>query len=302
MLFSSIVFLFIFLPIVIIIYYGILPNRTLKNIFLLIASLFFYAYGEPSFVLVMIGSIIINYILGLIINKAEEKDKKKLKLATLIIGVVANLSVLFIYKYLNFTVHNLNLLFGADMKLISVMLPIGISFFTFQAMSYIFDVYSKKIEVQKDPFKIGLYISLFPALISGPIVRYETIADQMDNRTESIEKFSDGIVRFIYGLGKKVIIANTMAVVADTAFGANINEISLGFAFLGAAAYMMQIYFDFSGYSDMAIGLGKIFGFNFLENFNYPYISKSITEFWRRWHISLGTWFKDYVYIPLRRK
>ena len=288
MLFASNVFLFAFLPLVIIGYY-ILPKRWLKNTFLLFASLAFYAYGEPKFVVLMILSIIVNYLVGIFLNLCQKK--KLLSKLILTIGVICNLSLLFVFKYLMFVLDNINDIFHSSINVPEILLPIGISFFTFQGLSYVIDVYRKKVKVQKNPFYLGLYISFFPQLIAGPIVRYETIQDQILNRKESVDLFFDGIKRFITGLGKKVIIANTMAL--------GWQNISLGLVWLGALAYALQIYYDFSGYSDMAIGLGKMFGFSFEENFNYPYISTSITEFWRRWHISLGTWFRDYVYIPL---
>ena len=298
MLFASNIFLFCFLPAVVIIYY-ILPKRSLKNYFLLISSLLFYAYGEPKFVLIMLLSIIINYLVGIFIDLF--KEKKKLSKLILIFGILYNILILFVFKYLVFTIRNINNLFKINFSVKDILLPIGISFFTFQCLSYIIDVYRRKINVQKNPFYLGLYISFFPQLIAGPIVRYSTIQEQICNRCESVDIFFDGIKRFIVGLGKKVIIANTMALIADYIFNLDlgVKNISTLSVWLGAIAYTLQIFYDFSGYSDMAIGLGKIFGFSFEENFNYPYISKSITEFWRRWHISLGTWFRDYVYIPL---
>ena len=298
MLFASNIFLFCFLPAVVIIYY-ILPKRSLKNYFLLISSLLFYAYGEPKFVLIMLLSIIINYLVGIFIDLF--KEKKKLSKLILIFGILYNILILFVFKYLVFTIRNINNLFKINFSVKDILLPIGISFFTFQCLSYIIDVYRRKINVQKNPFYLGLYISFFPQLIAGPIVRYSTIQEQICNRCESVDMFFDGIKRFIVGLGKKVIIANTMALIADYIFNLDlgVKNISTLSVWLGAIAYTLQIFYDFSGYSDMAIGLGKIFGFSFEENFNYPYISKSITEFWRRWHISLGTWFRDYVYIPL---
>ena len=214
--------------------------------------------------------------------------------------IIINLSILFIFKYLMFTLTNINNIFGSNLSVPNITLPIGISFFTFQAISYVIDVYRKNGEVQKNPLNVALYIAFFPQLIAGPIVRYETIAKQIKSRQETFDDFASGVCRFMVGLGKKVLLSNTLAIVADNAFNMNsINELSVSMAWLGAIAYTFQIYYDFSGYSDMAIGLGKMFGFSFLENFNYPYISKSISEFWRRWHISLGSWFRDYVYFPL---
>lgn len=298
MLFSSTIFVFLFLPMVLIFYYGIFRNsRKLKNIFLLLASLFFYAWGEPTFVLVMIMSIICNYYFGLQVDKYKN-NKKKAK-SVIVIMLIFNLTIMFIFKYLMFTLTNIKYLTGLKFNIPNIALPIGISFFTFQAISYVIDVYRGNGKVQKNPLNVGLYISFFPQLIAGPIVRYETIAEQIENRHENFEDFSKGTCRFIIGLGKKMLLANTLALVADYAFSVKSGELSVVMAWLGALAYTFQIFFDFSGYSDMAIGLGLMFGFKFLENFNYPYISKSISEFWRRWHISLGTWFRDYVYFPL---
>jgi len=302
MLFSSNIFIFVFLPAVIFVYYVILKkSRKLQNVFLCFASLFFYAWGEPKFVLVMLLSIIMNWIFGILVDKYRNSSAK----AKIIIGldILFNLTIIFIFKYLMFALENINSLFGASLKVPEIALPIGISFFTFQAISYVIDVYRRNGEVQKNLLNVGLYISFFPQLIAGPIVRYQTISDQIANRRESWDDFSKGTTRFVIGLGKKVLLSNSMAYVADAAFNAvaasDADAISTGMAWLGIIAYTLQIYFDFSGYSDMAIGLGRMFGFHFLENFNYPYISKSATEFWRRWHISLGSWFRDYVYIPL---
>ena len=296
MLFSTSVFLFGFLPIVLFFNYVLFKkSRKLQNIFLTIASLFFYAWGEPSFVIVMFGSIIGNWAFALWISKVRE-NRKQVRIAMTMM-VAANLGILFIFKYLMFTVKNINLIFNSEIFIPNIVLPIGISFFTFQAMSYVIDVYRKHGEVQKNPLNVALYVAFFPQLIAGPIVRYETVADQIKNRTETFSDFAEGVSRFAVGLMKKMLLANTLAVVADKSFAAD--SPSVMFAWLGALAYTFQIYYDFSGYSDMGIGLGKMFGFHFLENFDYPYISKSITEFWRRWHMSLGTWFRDYVYFPL---
>ncbi len=298
MLFSSSTFLFVFLPLVIMFYYSFFRHsRILQNVFLFLASLFFYAWGEPSFVFVMLGSIVVNYSFGLLID-TYRTDKIKSRII-LTLTVIFNIVLLFIFKYLAFAVENLNSIFHLSITVgKEITLPLGISFFTFQAMSYVVDVYRGN-EVQKNPLNVGLYIAFFPQLIAGPIVRYETVAHQINHRKENFTIFSDGVIRFITGLGKKVLIANTMALVADATFSSDLQTISVAFAWLGALAYTFQIFFDFSGYSDMAIGLGKMFGFEFSENFDYPYISTSITEFWRRWHISLGTWFRDYVYFPL---
>lgn len=298
MLFSSVIFLFYFLPLVLILYYILRPFNTVKNMILLGASLFFYAWGEPWFVLIMIISIIFNYIFALLVDRY--RDNKSASTFILILMCVVNLSLLFIFKYLGFAVRTISEITNFQIHIPSIALPIGISFFTFQAMSYVIDVYRENGRVQKNPFYVALYISFFPQLIAGPIVRYSTIAEQIVVRKETWQKFSVGTCRFITGLGKKVLIANNMAIVADRIFQMNTNGgIPASLAWLGSIAYTLQIFFDFSGYSDMAIGLGLMFGFKFEENFNYPYISKSITEFWRRWHMSLGTWFKDYVYFPL---
>ena len=297
MVFSSTIFLFIFLPIVLLIYY-ILPKLSQKNIFLLFASLIFYAYGEPKFVLIMMLSIIINYILGFVIEYSK-KYSLIIRRLSLLLVVIVNVGLLFYYKYYDFFIENVNGIFGLELPLKNIILPIGISFFTFQIMSYQFDIYLNKVKLQKNPLKLGLYIALFPQLIAGPIVRYSDIEQQIDNRTLSIDYFAEGLKRFIIGLGKKIIIANSFAVVADNIFAMQPSEMSIMLAWGGAIAYTLQIYFDFSGYSDMAIGLGYMLGFKFLENFNYPYIAKTIQDFWRRWHISLSSWFRDYVYIPL---
>ena len=299
MLFSSSVFIYLFLPAVVFVYYVLLrKSRMLQNIFLVFASLFFYAWGEPKFVLIMILSIFVNYIFGILVDKFRDSTKSKVIIA---LTVVFNLGILFVFKYLNFSVSIIEKIANVNLHISEIALPIGISFFTFQAMSYVIDVYRSKGEVQKNILNVALYISFFPQLIAGPIVRYETIANEIKNRKETLENFLDGFVRFVIGLAKKVLLANNFAVVADRIFDYSEagNDISSPTAWLGAICYTLQIFYDFSGYSDMAIGLGKMFGFHFLENFNYPYISTSITEFWRRWHISLGTWFRDYVYIPL---
>ena len=295
MLFSSSIFLFLFLPLVLLIYY--LPLRRFRqgqNVFLLLASLGFYAYGEPWFVLVMMGSILANYGFGLWVDRRNRRGRSRR--LPVVLALVVNFGILFVFKYLTFTLGILNAL-GAAFVIPVIELPIGISFFTFQALSYVLDVCRGRGEAQRSPLKVGLYISFFPQLIAGPIVKYETVASQIDGRRETWADFSAGCARFVVGLGKKVLLANQLAVVADRAFDGG--ALTPGFAWLGALCYTLQIYYDFSGYSDMAIGLGKMFGFHFLENFNYPYISTSITEFWRRWHISLSTWFRDYVYFPL---
>ena len=300
MLFSSTIFIYLFLPLVLFFNFIVFKwSRLLQNINLLFASLFFYAWGEPKYVFLMMGSIVVNWFMGLMISKKRDKQKQSKLIVAL--DVTFNLGVLFVFKYLTFTGNIIDSLFGVSLPIPNIALPIGISFFTFQAMSYVIDVYRQKGEVQTNILYVGLYISFFPQLIAGPIVRYETIADQIKNRKETLDDFFDGFARFVIGLSKKVLLANTFAILADNAFdGAkNGDSISVMFGWLGAIAYSLQIFFDFSGYSDMAIGLGRIFGFQFLENFDYPYVSKSITEFWRRWHMSLGTWFRDYLYFPL---
>lgn len=294
MVFSSLEFLTIFLPAVILLYYAS-PSR-LRNSLLLFFSLVFYAWGEPVYVLIMVFSIVMNYLFGLGIYKTE--NSKKLQKTVLALSVIANLGMLGVFKYSNFAIDNINALFGTDIPAADIALPIGISFFTFQAMSYVFDVYRHTAQVQKNVFNFGLYISLFPQLIAGPIVRYSTVADEINCRTVSFDKTAYGIKRFLTGLAKKVLLANNIGYLWSQ-LSAQGSDLSACSAWLCAIAYTFQIYFDFSGYSDMAIGLGHIFGFTFLENFDYPYISKSITEFWRRWHISLSTWFKEYLYIPL---
>ena len=298
MLFSSSVFLFLFLPAVLLVYY--LPLRRWRqgqNVFLLLASLFFYAWGEPWFVLVMIASILANYGFGLWVAHAQGRGRSGRP--AVVCAVVLNLGLLFVFKYLMFTLGILNRL-GAAFVIPVIELPIGISFFTFQALSYVLDVQRGRGQAQRSPLKVGLYVSLFPQLIAGPIVKYETVAEQIDGRRETWADFSAGCARFIAGLGKKVLIANQLALVADRAFlleGAG--DLTAAFAWLGSICYTFQIYYDFSGYSDYTYIYWKMFGFHFLENFNYPYISTSVTEFWRRWHISLSTWFRDYVYFPL---
>lgn len=293
MVFSSSVFLFLFLPVVLLFYYVFFNKYIrLKNLLLFMSSLFFYAWGEPIVVILMILSICINYFFGLCVNGKNQKF-------FLVLSIVYNLSFLFVFKYLDFTMEILGLVFRTDFIKFNIALPIGISFYTFQIMSYVIDVYRKQVEPQKNIIHLGLYISLFPQLIAGPIVRYSTIENEILNRKESLELFKDGVERFIIGFSKKLIIANNVGFIVDKIYAMSNDNLTTAFLWLAAIAYTLQIYFDFSAYSDMAIGLGKMFGFNFEENFNYPYISKSITEFWRRWHISLSTWLRDYLYIPL---
>ena len=302
MLFTSTVFMYLFLPVTLLVYYVFLRKcRMLQNVFLLIVSRFFYGWGEPKFVLVMLLSIFANYIFALFVNYFKKKEKKALCRVIIALTVIANLSILFIYKYLNFTVGIVENLTGANFGIPQIALPIGISFFTFQAMSYVLDVYRDKGAVQKNILNVGLYISFFPQLIAGPIVRYETVAEEIKNRKETLDDFFNGFARFIYGFAKKVLLSNNFAIIADLAFdsAAAGDQLSVAFSWLGAIAYTLQIFFDFGGYSDMAIGLGKMMGFEFIQNFNYPYKAKSIKDFWGRWHISLSSWFRDYVYIPL---
>jgi D-alanyl-lipoteichoic acid acyltransferase DltB (MBOAT superfamily) len=295
MVFSSSVFLFLFLPLVLIGYFNpILKGRRFKNCFLLLASLGFYAWGEPFFVLVMLASIGVNWLLGILIARHERGLRK----VFLVIAVAYDVSLLFVFKYVSFITRTIGLLWHDDSISVNIALPIGISFFTFQIMSYIFDVYYKKAPVQKNYSNVALYIALFPQLIAGPIVRYQTVAEEITSRKETPEDFTRGFSRFILGLGKKLLVANYAGYIADRIFALK-GDMSILSAWLGVIAYTLQIFFDFSAYSDMAIGLGRIFGFHFLENFNYPYMAKSITDFWRRWHISLSTWFRDYVYIPM---
>lgn len=289
MVFSSAIFIFLFLPLVFLFYF-IVPKKA-KNSVLLIFSIIFYLFGGPKYLLLLISVVLINYIGAILIDK---KNNEKL---FLIITITLNLLILFYFKYTGFFLENINSLLGLSIKIPKIVLPIGISFYTFQAMSYTIDVYRKKVELQKNFLTLLLYVSLFPQLVAGPIVRYETIEKELKIRKTTFNDIEYGIRRFILGLAKKVIIANQLGLLADTIFTSNNNTFPI--AFLGGLSYMFQIYFDFSAYSDMAIGIGRIFGFKFLENFNFPYISKSITEFWRRWHISLSSWFKDYVYIPL---
>lgn len=292
MLFSSVTFLFMFLPLVCAIY--LLVRQELKNYILLAASLVFYGWGEPRYLAIMLLTIIVNYIGAIGISRYRDWSKP-----ILIFTIIADLSVLFYFKYFNFVVENVNSLCGSDFSFVKVIMPIGISFYTFQSLSYLVDVYRRDVEAQKDIYKLALYITLFPQLVAGPIVKYHDVQKEIEHRDVSFAKVAYGTKRFIIGLAKKILLANTFGEIADEIFNLPVESIDAATAWLGAIAYSMQLYFDFSGYSDMAIGLGSIFGFKFLENFNYPYISKSITEFWRRWHISLSSWFREYLYIPL---
>ena len=295
MVFSSGVFLFLFLPIVLAVYY-ICPGK-LRNTVLFVFSLIFYAWGEPIYVGIMIFSTAFDYCNGMLIETFRKKHNEKICKIVMIMSVFVNLGILAFFKYTDFVITNINNLFGASVSLLQIALPIGISFYTFQIMSYLIDVYNGKVKVQKNIINLATYVSLFPQLVAGPIVRYQTVEKELDDRVHSFNNFAYGIRRFSIGLAKKVLIANALGELCTKAFA--LNETTVIFYWIFGISYMLQLYFDFSAYSDMAIGLGRIFGFNFPENFNYPYISKSITEFWRRWHISLSTWFKDYVYIPL---
>jgi len=292
MLFSSIPFLYYFLPIVMVLYFAV--PKCMKNGVLLLASLTFYAWGEPKYVILMIASIFVGYISGLLIEAISDLKRKKW---ILIASVTVCLGFLGYFKYANFFLENFAVLTGLSVPTLKIALPIGISFYTFQILSYVVDVYRGDVPAQKNIIHLAAYVSMFPQLIAGPIVRYADIARELEQRTHSIDNFALGARRFVIGLAKKILIANTLGELCDIFRSSN--EKAVLFYWLYAVAFCLHIYFDFSGYSDMAIGLGKIFGFTFLENFNYPYISKSVTEFWRRWHMSLGTWFRDYVYIPL---
>ena len=297
MIFSSVFFLFVFLPVTLILYF-IVPWK-FKNLLLLLVSLIFYAWGEPIYVFLMLFSIIFNYFGGLQIDSLKQSgDTKKLKFSFLF-TLIVNLAILGFFKYYGFVLDSLNSILPFDIPYKELALPIGISFYTFQTLSYIIDVYRGTAEVQKNFISFGTYVTMFPQLIAGPIVRYQDIDKQLRKRTISMYKFGQGMAWFLRGLGKKVLLANNIGMMFDSIHAMGADERSVLTAWLGCLAYTMQIYFDFSGYSDMAIGLGKMFGFEFMLNFNYPYISKSLTEFWRRWHISLGTWFREYVYIPL---
>lgn len=294
MVFSSTIFLCVYLPLVLLGYY-ICPKKG-RNLFLLIVSLVFYAWGEPKYVFLMIFSILVNYIFGRLMDKNRGRQKR-MKLL-LVLSVVIDLGLLSVFKYTDFVITNINAIFGSSFDLLNIALPIGISFYTFQAMSYTIDVYRDDVRVQKNLIDFGMYITMFPQLIAGPIVRYADVQDQLADRSVTTADFSEGVMRFVVGLGKKVLLANQMGAVWSDIYALG-GDVSALMAWTGAIAYTFQIYFDFSGYSDMAIGLGRMFGFKFPENFRYPYQSVSITDFWRRWHITLSTWFKEYLYIPL---
>lgn len=302
MVFSSSTFLILFMPVTVILYYllgSVTKNINVKNVILLIASLVFYAWGEPVYIILMIISILFNFVIGKDIDHARETGNEAMAKRKFILSIVFNIAVLGFFKYFGFLVDNVNALFHSQIRVPQLALPIGISFYTFQIMSYVIDLYRGKVKVQNNIFAFALYISLFPQLIAGPIVRYTDIENQLQHRKESLNKFAEGITRFTVGLGKKLILANTLGAVYSGIQELEIEQTSLLTAWIGIICYTLQIYFDFSGYSDMAIGLGRMFGFKFVENFNYPYIADSVTDFWRRWHISLSTWFREYVYIPL---
>lgn len=295
MVFSSLVFLFVFLPITLILYF-IVPKR-LRNLILFLISLVFYAWGEPIYVVLMLFSTVVDFIHGLLVEMYQDQPKKAKRVV--LSSVIINLGLLTFFKYSSFIITNINAIFGTTFSIPNIALPIGISFYTFQTMSYTIDIFRRDAPAQRSIVDLGAYVAMFPQLIAGPIVRYRTVAEQLNHRRETMELFADGVKRFIIGLGKKVLLANNIGLLWDTISTTEATSLTVLSAWLGVLAFGLQIYFDFSGYSDMAIGLGKMLGFELLENFNYPYISQSITEFWRRWHISLGTWFRDYVYIPL---
>ena len=295
MVFSSLVFLFVFLPLTLLLYFSV-PRR-LRNTILLIVSLIFYAWGEPIYIILMLFSTVTDFVHGLLVERYRNQPKKA-KLVVLS-SITINLGLLVFFKYSTFLLTNINILFHTNFYIPQMSLPIGISFYTFQTMSYTIDVFRQEAKAKKNMIDLGAYVTMFPQLIAGPIVRYQTIANQLDHRVESEDLFAKGIWRFTIGLGKKVLLANNIGLLWNQIQLTEMSDLSIVMAWLGLVAFGFQIYFDFSGYSDMAIGLGYLFGFELLENFNYPYISQSITEFWRRWHISLGSWFRDYVYIPL---
>ena len=298
MVFSSMIFLCVFLPVVLVVYY-VLPKQ-LRNLWLLLASLFFYAWGEPRYILIMLFSTVFDYCNGRIIAYATEKGRHDtLGRAALVLSVVGNLGILCFFKYTDFALETLNRLAGTQFGLLQLALPIGISFYTFQTMSYTIDVYRGETTAQRNIISFGMYVCLFPQLIAGPIVRYKEVQKEVDARTTTISGVVHGLQRFLVGLAKKVLLANQIGALWDDIKGLGSADMSMALAWLGALAFTFQIYFDFSGYSDMAIGLGEMFGFHFPENFDHPYESKSITEFWRRWHMTLGAWFREYLYIPL---
>ena len=295
MVFSSLVFIFLFFIGVMLIYYAV-PKR-FKNLVIFLSGVIFYAWGEPLYILVMLGSTLIDYCAGLLIWKFDKNIV--VKRISLIVSILMNLGLLGVFKYGGFVIDNVNNIFATAFDNPNLPLPIGISFFTFQSMSYTIDMYLGKIKVQKNPITFAAFVNLFPQLVAGPIVRYDDIARELDDRKIDLDCIYSGIIRFITGMGKKVLLANSVGILWDTVIASDLGNASLLTVWLGIIAYTLQIYFDFSGYSDMAIGIGRMMGFNFPENFNYPYLSKSVSEFWRRWHMTLGAWFRSYVYIPL---
>ena len=305
MVFSSLIFLYLFLP-ACLLCYGLSPNLTIKNLTLTVFSLIFYAWGEPVYILLLLASVFMNYLFGLGIGSCQKKEKAGAAKAVMILSLVFNIGLLGVFKYSGFIAENLNLIPGVSLPVPKLTLPIGISFYTFQILSYIIDLYWEKIDVQRNPFHLLLYISMFPQLIAGPIVRYSTIADEIKDRKVTLLDVSEGMTRLMIGLGKKVILANNLSTIVSEFFGGAIEGLSVGGTWYAVIVYAMQIYFDFSGYSDMAIGMGRMFGFHFDENFRHPFLCKDVSEFWQRWHISLGTFFRDYLlYVPIfgkRRK
>ena len=297
MVFSSILFLFYYLPLVLTIYF--ISPKKYRNLVLFLSSLFFYSWGEPKYIWIMLFSTFVDFTCGRRVHYYKIKDQINKAKSWLRVSIFVNLGLLGFFKYSDFLIANINNLFNTGIPLLGFALPIGISFYTFQTMSYTIDVYRGETGVQNNIISFGSYVTLFPQLIAGPIVRYKTVAEEIDHRVETYDLFGEGVKRFILGLGKKVLLANSIGLIWENISSVDVSTIPTLTAWIGILAFAFQIYFDFSGYSDMAIGLGKMFGFNFLENFNYPYMSRSITEFWRRWHISLGTWFKEYLYIPL---
>ena len=297
MVFSSIMFLFRYLPVVLLLYF--LAPKKLRNTILFIASLIFYAWGEPVYVVIMLFSTLVDYTHGMLVYKLKQKNEMGKAKLVVLSSMVINLALLGFFKYADFIIGNLNLIPGVEIPLLELALPIGISFYTFQTMSYTVDIYRGDAFPQKNIISFGAYVALFPQLIAGPIVQYNTVAEELEGRKENLDDFACGVMRFMTGLGKKVLLANNIGLLWDMISARAVGEVPVVMAWLGITAFAFQIYFDFSGYSDMAIGLGRMFGFHFLENFDYPYVSRSITEFWRRWHMSLGSWFRSYVYIPL---
>ena len=298
MVFSSLSFIYAFFPLVFLLYF-VIKNRVWRNAVLLLASLLFYSWGEPKLLVLMLAATLVAYLGGLVMSYFEEKQNRKAKYAACLVTVVLVAANLFVFKYFNFTISTIEALTGLKFSVPEILLPIGISFYTFQILSYVIDLYRGEVATQRNYFLLLLYVSFFPQLIAGPIVRYQTVEEEILHRRESMDEVVAGLKRFIIGLAKKVILANNVGAIAETIYAGNTDVFGGAMYWIAALAYTLQIYFDFSGYSDMAIGLGRIFGFHFLENFDYPYISCSVTEFWRRWHISLSSWFRDYIYIPL---